>query len=268
MARWDLKGGGRGGAWWCQARGRGVVQTGLRVVCGHRLSTRRRVDGTDLSKAKTKAGGDGAALFAAQTPRHTAHALGRGVNSRRGERFVAKNFIGRALCRRGSVRSCTRGRFRGAVRHARRLLLILLRVEFAQATACATTNRVGVRRQVPLDQPSGQQGVAVLVHPRIEQLHDFLSHIGRQIQSRHLERLQRGFRRSQEKFPIHFLLAMLSQGTDLLMNAARYPFINTRPGKSVMKKLWKFVEKPISTERPESYRTRETIVSRLGENSR
>jgi hypothetical protein len=220
MARWELNGGGGGGemiacggAWWGVALGRWVVATGLRVVCGHRLSTRRRADGTDLSTAKTKADADGATLFAAQKRPHTARALRRGVNSRRGERFVAENFIGRALRLRDSVRTSSRRWLRHVVRHARRLLLVLLLVEFAQATTCVTTNRVGVGRQVPLDQPSCQQGIAVLVHPRIEQLHDFLSHIGGQIQSRHLERLQRGFRRRQKKIPIHFLLRMLRQRT-------------------------------------------------------
>ena len=271
MARWDLNGGGGGdatigcgGAWRGGAPGRCVAPTGRRVVCGQRLSTLRRVDVTDLSKAKTKADGDGAALFAAPNPRFTARTLRRGVNSRRRERFVAKNFIGRALCLRGPMRSCTRRKFRHSVRHARPLLLILLLVEFAQARSRVRANRVAVRRQVPLDQPSSQEGIAVLVHPRVQQLHDFLSDIGRQIQSRHLERLQRGFGRSQKKIPIHFLLGMLSQGTDLIMNAVRYPFNNTRQGKSLVKWLWKYVENPRSTERCESYRTRETIVAECG----
>ncbi len=115
MARWDLNGGGGGDgtigcgeAWRGGAPGRCVAPTGRRVVCGQRLSTLRRVDVTDLSKAKTKADGDGAALFAAPNPRFTARTLRRGVNSRRRERFVAKNFIGRALCLRGPMRSCTR----------------------------------------------------------------------------------------------------------------------------------------------------------------
>jgi ribosomal protein L20 len=41
----------------------------------------------------------------------------------------------------------------------------------------------------------------------------------------------------------------------LLMNAVRYPFINTRQGKSSMRALWKFVENAISPESSESYRT-------------
>jgi len=205
LARWGWGGGGWGGAWWGKAAWSSGVATGLRVGCGHRRGTHRRVDVTDLSEAETKADGDGTALFAARK-------LGRGVNSWRRERFFAKKFIGRVRCRRGSVRSGTRWRFRRTERRAWCLLLILLLVEFAQATSRVRTNRLGVRRQVPFDQPSCQEGIAVLVHPGIEQLHDFLSHIGRQIQSRHLERLQRGFRRRQEKFPIHFLLEMLSQG--------------------------------------------------------
>jgi hypothetical protein len=52
------------------------------------------------------------------------------------------------------------------------------------------------------------------------------------------------------------------------MNAVRYPFINTRQGKSAVKRLWKCVENPISTGRPESYRTEETIVSAPGAHTR
>jgi hypothetical protein len=203
MGVWD--GGGGGGAWWGEAPGRWVVPTGLRGVGGHRLSTRGREGVTDLSKAKTKAEGDGAAGCAAQK-------LGSGVNSRRRERFAAKNFIGRGLCRRARVRSCARWRFRRACRaRCLSLMLILLLLEFVRAASRVRTNRVGVCRQVSLNQPSCQQGAAVLVNPRVEQLHDFLSYIGRQIQSRNLERLQSGFRRRQKKFPVHFLLGMLSR---------------------------------------------------------
>jgi hypothetical protein len=279
LARDDRKGRGGGGAWWGEALWRCVVRTGLRVDCGHRLSTRRRERFNDLSKTNTKAEGEGALLSVARNLRSAsknlefrARTLRRGVNSRQRERFVAEKIIGRALRRRRSGRSSAGRRLvtvmRGAGQRTSRRGVIALagwrlgrpswRTE--RASGGVEVARAGVRvgwsvgprvsadiaggGQISLDQPSRQQGAAVFVHPRVEQLHDFLAHICRQIQAGHLVRLQSGLRGCQQKIPIHFLLAMLSQGASL-MNAVRYPFINTRQGNSLPRTLWKYVQKPL-----------------------
>src|SRR5579859_4178013 len=195
--------GGWGGARWGEALGRCVVPTGLRVFCGHRLSTRRRVIFDCLSRPETKADGDRAATYVALQ-------LGRDLNSRRRERFFAKNFIGRAAGHGTYPRRGARRRLWSALRATRNWWPESL--NFARNRSAIRADSRGIGREIPLDQPSRQQGIAALVHPHIKELRDFLSQVCGEIQSRLLVRLQSRFRRTQQKFPIHFLLVTLAHG--------------------------------------------------------
>ena len=197
---------GGGGAWWGEALWRCVVPTGLRVFCGHRLSTRRRVIFNCLSRPETKADGDRAATYAAMK-------LGRDVNSRRRERFFAKNFIGHpaghcTYTRRGARRRLWSALW--AARNWRPECRDFARDAWNSSAVRADSRDIG--REIPLDQPSRQQSIAALVYPHIKELRDFFSQVCGEIQSRLLVRLQRRFRRTQEKFPIHFLLVRLAHG--------------------------------------------------------
>jgi hypothetical protein len=224
--------------WWCDD------SAGLRDVCGHRPGTLRRNGGYCLLEPKSKADGGELTIFGTRL-------LRRSVDSRRRERFVAKKFIGRAMCRATDVWSSARWRFRLAGERARQRCSLLLK--FAHARSRALRDRFGVGDEVAFDQPSRQQGIAVFAHPRIEQLHDFFSYIRCEIQSRRFVGLKCGLRGCEKKFPIHFLLGMLTHGRPLLMDGVRYLFNNTRQGKQTLKSLWKCVEKADGTERFESY---------------
>ncbi len=218
MARDDRRGGAAGGAWWGEAPGRCVVLTGLRLLCGHRLSTRRREIFDCLSRPKTKADGDREAAYAALK-------LGRHLNSRCGERFVAKNFIGRAARYDACMRSGSRRRFRRALwgaRHGRPELLNFARS--ARSRGAIRANCGGVGGQISLDQPSRQQGVAAFIHPNVEELRDFFSQVCCEIQSRLFVRLKRRFRRTQQKFPIYFVLRVLAHGNDPPNEWSTLPF--------------------------------------------
>jgi len=206
LARDDWKGGGWGGARWGEALWRCVDPTGLRVFCGHRLSTRRRVIFDCLSRPKTKADGDRAAADVALK-------LGRDVNSRSRERFFAKNLIGRVAGDCACVRSAARRRLWRALWTAcNRRPECRDFARNARTRSAVRTDGLGIGCEIPLDQPSRQQGIAALVHPNIKELRDFFSQVRGEIQSRLLVRLQRRFRRTQQKFPIHFLLVMLAHG--------------------------------------------------------
>ena len=206
MARNDRNGEGSGRAWFGEASWRCGVWTGLHVVCGHRLGTRRRELFDCRSETKTQ-------LYGADAPFDVARKLRHGTNALCCGRILAKHFIGRTVGLSARARSHAAGRFSCAGRYARCLSTLLHGFARANRSACRICrNRAGFGRQVSLDQPSRQQGTAAFVHPRVEQLRDLLPHVGGKIQSRLFKRLQSGLRRRQEKLPIHFLLEVLSHG--------------------------------------------------------
>ena len=202
MAREERKGRGWGGARLGAALRNGGGAAQLGVFCGHRRGTFRReiFDGT--SETQTDLIGDEIARFGGR-------ALGRGVNSRRGIRFFAKNFIGRALRRSGS-RVVARRRFRCAVQRARQLCGLIS--EFARWIHHVCSHGVAIRREVSFDEPTRQQSIAALIYPDLKKLRDLLSYVCGEIQTRLLVRLQSRFRRTEKKFPIHFLLRTLVHG--------------------------------------------------------
>lgn len=215
MAWEEWKGGGRGGAWWGEAPGRCGGATRLRSDCGHRLGTLRRERVDCTSQLQTKPNGDEMGRFATRTSRFTPQTLRRGVNSRRWERFVAKNFIGRIVRRCSGLRGLARGWFRPAGQHRGQLYaLIAERARGASRISWiwSRANCAAVGREASLDQPSRQQSIAAFVHPHLKELLDFLSHVRGEIQARALVRLQSRFRRIQKKFPIHFLPSVLAHG--------------------------------------------------------
>jgi hypothetical protein len=205
----DGNGRGRGGcgrAWFGEASWRCGVWTGLRVVCGHRLGTRRRETLDCLSETKTK-------VFDAVSASDAAQTLWQCVASARRERICVENFIGLVVSLGAGARSYAARRLWRGARHARCLsALIHGFVRAARAVCRICGNCGGFGGQVPLDQPSRQQGTAAFVHPRIEQVPDFLPHVGGEIQPRLFKRLQSRLRRTEKKFPIHFLLGMLAHG--------------------------------------------------------
>jgi hypothetical protein len=246
LARGERKGEGWGGARWGETPGRCGGSTGLRGVCGHRRGTLRRELFDCTYELQTKPSGDEIARFATQMSRFTPQTSRRNVNSRCCERFFAKNFIGR-ITRRNSCRSgLACGRLRCAGQQRRQVCALLgERTGSARRISCiwSRANRAAVGGEVSLDQPSRQQGIAAFVHPHLKKLLDFLSQVRSEIQSRALVRLQSRFRRVQKKIPIHFLPCVLAHGDTLLMDAVRYPFINTGQGKRALKRLWIFVQK-------------------------
>ena len=205
MARDDRNRGGFGGARSGGALRRWVSSTGQRVVCGHCRGTRRREVCCRLAETKTK-------LFGAVVRSDAAQKLRRDMDSGRCVWFVAENFIGRVVRRRCWVRCDARRRFWRALGPAGSLRLARLKVARTARPARALRANRSVGREVALNQPACQQSTAAFVDPGVEQLLDFLSQVGGEVQSRLLVGLQSRLRRTQKKFPIHFLLGVLTHG--------------------------------------------------------
>jgi hypothetical protein len=213
LARERWKGRRDGEARRGEALGSGVGSTGLRLVCGHRLGTLRRDVFNGGSELQTKPNDDDVARFATPTSRFAARTSERGVKARRRQRFFAENFIGRIVRRSSCIRGDARRRF-GCASWATRHLSLVRRKSAgnARAGSCVRAYGFGIGCDVALDQPSCLQGITAFVHPYLEKLRDFLSYVGSEIQTRLLVGLQSRFRRTQQKFPIHFLSRLLAHG--------------------------------------------------------
>ena len=168
---------GRGGA---RRLGAALVRRGCAMVCGHRWSTLRRELFDCTCELQTKPDGDEIPRFATRKSRFTnlksrftPKTLRRGVNSRRRERFFAKNFIGHIVRRHRRPRGLARGRFR-RVQGRRRAVVrvgplgaLEPAAEFPGSRARASSAAVGC--EVPFDQPSRQQSIAAFIDPDLKQ---------------------------------------------------------------------------------------------------